>query len=368
MRKNISTILLLLFLSFQLNAQESDSPEYLCRNDEEEESESFLRAKEHLNKGISLYKAADYTGAAQEFSAATYLQPSLFAGQFNLGATYLLLKDFEKAREALRIAVELDDHSAKAWQYLADTNYRLKHTDDAVECYRKAAAIDKKSNEASVRLGRLLLSLGRFEEAEVELKNALTINPNERHAIEGLCAAYALESKSQEGVRQCTEAQNRFGSYAASYYLGWSYLDLGKFTEALTPLQKAMQAEPKKAEPYLAVAEAYSRLQQYKQALPYIRTALQVNSKSHLAYGSLGYVYARMKKKREARTAYETALKLSPDTPTTLRYNLAITCLMLNNRECALEQYSLIKSSGPGLSDQLFDLIFGSKVVRVARQ
>jgi predicted Zn-dependent protease len=69
---------------------------------------------------------------------------------------------------------------------------------------------------------------------------------------------------------------------------------------------------------------------------------------------------------KEAKRVFEKALSLKPESPVA-RYNLAMTCLALNQRDCAREQYSILKTIEPGLSVQLFDQIYQGKVIRLMK-
>jgi Tfp pilus assembly protein PilF len=73
-----------------------------------------------------------------------------------------------------------------------------------------------------------------------------------------------------------------------------------------------------------------------------------------------------MKKPKQAKTFFEKALTLDPKSASA-RYNLAMTCLALNQRDCAQEQYAILKHVKPDLSDQLFDYMYSSKVLRLVK-
>jgi Tfp pilus assembly protein PilF len=71
-----------------------------------------------------------------------------------------------------------------------------------------------------------------------------------------------------------------------------------------------------------------------------------------------------MKKPKEAKRVLEKALALAPKS-VSARYNLAMTCLALKQKDCAREQYAILKTVDSGLSTQLLDLMYSSKVVRL---
>ena len=71
---------------------------------------------------------------------------------------------------------------------------------------------------------------------------------------------------------------------------------------------------------------------------------------------------------RVAATAYAASEFGLIDPKSALaRYNLAMTCLALNQKDCAREQYAILKHVEPGLSTQLFDYMHSSKVLRLVK-
>lgn len=80
----------------------------------------------------------------------------------------------------------------------------------------------------------------------------------------------------------------------------------------------------------------------------------------------MGYVYFEMKKLKEAKTLFEKALRAEPESAPA-RYNLAMTCLALKQKDCAREQYAILKTVQPGLSEQLLNQMYGSKVLRLMK-
>jgi tetratricopeptide (TPR) repeat protein len=368
MKKAISAIFLVLLVGFELDAQQQifiDSSTDGSVLDKDDQQQLHLRAQAHMHKGVALFKADNFKQAAEEFSAAKDLEPALFLAHMNLGVTYLMLKEFQKAAVSLQTAVKLNDQSANAWHFLGFANSQMKKNDEALPCYRKALELNPKLSESLNNVGQILLAQDKSAEAESVFKQALEAKPDVVEPMEGLCVAYALEGKSELGVDQCSAAQKLNNSLTANYYLAWNYLDLHRYQDALPLLQRAVQLNPDRAEIHVALAEAYGNLGQYKPALENANQAISLNPKLDSAYSALGEVYSLMKKIDKAKAAFQTAIQLSSDPSGTSRYNLALTCLLTKNRGCALEQYNALKTSEPVLSSQLFDLLYGSKLLRV---
>jgi tetratricopeptide (TPR) repeat protein len=153
---------------------------------------------------------------------------------------------------------------------------------------------------------------------------------------------------------------------SSTYYLAWSYLDLKKYPEAISLLKDCVRQQPKAANLYVAMAEGYYRMKDLKEALSSAQMATQVSPDSQAGYASQGFIYFEMKKVKEARRLFEKAVSLAPSSGSA-RYNLAMTCLAMKQKNCAQEQYAILKTSEPELSTQLLDLIYSDKVIRLVK-
>lgn len=164
------------------------------------------------------------------------------------------------------------------------------------------------------------------------MDQALEDDPKLQEPVNGLCVAYARSKKSQQAISYCRKARGIEPNVTMIYYLAWSYLDLKKFPEAINALQECVRLDPNRAAVYTALAEGHYFMKRPKEAKKFFEKALTIDPKSALA-----------------------------------RYNLAMTCLALNQRDCAREQYSILKHVEPGLSTQLLDHMYSSKVLRLVK-
>lgn len=59
-----------------------------------------------------------------------------------LGAAYGLLKEYEKAEDALQEAVLLDPRNAEAWKYLGATYCAAGQRNKAIDVYQRLQTLD----------------------------------------------------------------------------------------------------------------------------------------------------------------------------------------------------------------------------------
>jgi Flp pilus assembly protein TadD len=124
----------------------------------------------------SLGNAAE---AEDSYKRALALKPELLAAAVNLGRLYTLNKNFDKAVEVLKPAVDKHPDSADAHFLLAEAYLQTGKYDESAAHFRDALRLDPKGKaEAHLRLAALLSAAGKKEEAAAELKLFIEKNPN----------------------------------------------------------------------------------------------------------------------------------------------------------------------------------------------
>ena len=117
---------------------------------------------------------------------AVSLQPDSAYVQFLLGFFYCVDNDFQKAIPPLERARQLNPNDPRATFYLALSQDGLGSPDAAISLYEKTIELEKTSGrpapDVHVSYARLLFSLGRYQEAEAQVKLALGLDPKSRDA------------------------------------------------------------------------------------------------------------------------------------------------------------------------------------------
>ena len=367
MKRGMRVIVLLLVVFTCTRAQQlvGDGDGITCADGDKEQTEAFFRAvSAELNKGAVLYRSGDFKGAVEHFTTAAQIQPSSYLAHFNLGSAQLMLANFKEAAEQFQAAVSTNDNLAITWHLLGYADHKIGKAKEATQAYLKALQIDPTFSVSYNNLGQIYLDNQDLKAAETAFVNALSIAPDTIEALDGLCVTYALLGQTEQGLSVCGKAFALKPSLASTYYLGWCYLDLKRYTEALPLLQKSLELNPSVANIYVSMAQTLAHLGRFSEALKYNQKAIELDSRTASAYAGIGYVYYKLRKVKEARVNFEKAVTLAPDA-NAARYNLAVVCLQLKRKDCALEQYNVLKTIEPVLSTKLLDQIYSSKVVRL---
>ncbi len=159
--------------------------------------------------------------------------------------------------------------------------------------------IDKAKNgpndfQAQVEAAKVFNQIGRVAETADYLKKAYAIDPN------------------------------KFNELGAAGFLGQYYFDQKNYDEAETWFNRAIKADPKEADLYVALAETYVQREppQPDQAIAQLQQALGVDPKNGHALGHLVEAYAL---KKDARSAEETLKRLKETDPTNQRISVLET-------------------------------------------
>lgn len=157
------------------------------RREEEKKREKVRSAREHNDRGVSLYYRGLVPAAAKEFEKALELNPEDAATYNNLALSLTKLDRPEEAISSFKKAIELNPEFAEAYSNLGLVYYEKGDYEEAVDLFSQA--LEKHENYASayVNLGNALHQQNRYEEATKSWEKALEIDPGceeARRAIE----------------------------------------------------------------------------------------------------------------------------------------------------------------------------------------
>jgi len=130
--------------------------------------------------GEALDEMKDKAGAAQQFRAAVKADPKMPDVHFGLGYLLWGLLEYDEATKEFQAELDNNPNHAQALTYLADSDMKLSHPEQAQPLLEKAIRIDPKIELAHLDLGVLLSEAGRRQDALRELKIAEKINPNDQ--------------------------------------------------------------------------------------------------------------------------------------------------------------------------------------------
>jgi len=186
-------------------------------------------------------------------------------------------KDYQKAIDFFKRAVELDPDYARAHAALALTYWTaIKHRRDlsvAPEAITSAGMYQivehqlrlalRKPTSTAYRVASLLaLDKGRYDDAMAQAKLALKIEPNDAESLYTIANAMVFSGDPKGALVYIRRAMRLDPHYGGDYLLvlGLAQFGLDQFKEAATQFERALKRNPKDRFPAAALAAAYGHL------------------------------------------------------------------------------------------------------------
>jgi Flp pilus assembly protein TadD len=246
----------------------------------------LLRLDPNLDEGWVLVGDVMQNLGDVDASRVAYAHPKpgsleYATAQAKLAWSYQQAEDKETALKMARAAAATGDFESRI--NLADLLKADEKFAEAVDVMNGVIADAKP--QADWRLyysrGTALERVGRWPEAEADLKAALKQQPNEPELLN---------------------------------YLGYSWIDRGEhLQEALAMVQKAVASEPRSGAMVDSLGWAYYRLGDYKKAVERLEEAVELEAGDPEINNHLGDAYWRVGRKDEAQFQWRRVLTLKPD-------------------------------------------------------
>jgi protein O-mannosyl-transferase len=232
-------------------------------------------AEAHNNLGTALIQTGKLQAAIEHYQLAVRINPDLVMARYNLGLASAHAGKLPKAIQQWEQAAQLQPNMTEAQMDLADAFLRTGRTRDAITHYEQVLRFHPNDAEAHRKLAVALIATGNPQPAISHLEHALRINPDLAEAQNNLAWLLATRPETNGGdpiravslaQRACEQTGNRVAGYLDT--LAVAYAAAGRFEDAVTTAQKAIELARAAGQPKLA-AEIESRLQLYRKGEPY---------------------------------------------------------------------------------------------------
>ncbi len=193
----------------------------------------------------ALRHESDYAGAREAYGKALELEPDDPYLRLTFAEFLYDLGELEEAAAQASASRRLDPENPEALRLQARVALRqADKTSDAVEnairLYAELARMLPNDLEARVSSGRLLMSLGRFEEAATVLREAYELRPDDMRLVSLLLSAYQGSQDHAEAERGLRSLLARFPELLeARLALGNLLAGTGRHRDAAALLKEA---------------------------------------------------------------------------------------------------------------------------------
>jgi tetratricopeptide (TPR) repeat protein len=200
----------------------------------------------------------------------------------NLAMAYTEKGQADKAIEAYKRALAINDNNADAHNNLAGLYVQKRRFNDAISEYKKAIAVNGRLREARTNLGTVYAMKGRLDHAISEFQAALAIDPDHSKTHYYLGLAYSRKDMLREAIAEFHRAIATNPANMGAYIrLGLLLESQKKFKDAMAVYSRAIRARPNYYRAYINLARLYSTasdetLRNTKQAVKLAARACQL--------------------------------------------------------------------------------------------
>ncbi|HEY5616452.1 MAG TPA: tetratricopeptide repeat protein [Vicinamibacterales bacterium] len=208
--------------------------------------------------GEAAYQAGNYSHAAAIFEHYIGQRPNNAWGHYMLGLSAWKSGDLAKSEEAFETALSIDPYHVKSLVNLSRVFIDQKRTDDALDRLTRAADIDE-SAEVYRLLGRTYHARGETDEAVDAYRRAIALNERDAWSMNNLGLLFLETQRADEALPLLAKAVELRQDVAAFHNnLGMALEHTGRFKAAAAAYGGALSADPgyDKAKRNLARVEA----------------------------------------------------------------------------------------------------------------
>ena len=202
----------------------------------------------HKIFGLNLVRLGREDLASDYFEAAASLNPQDYMAWYYLGLQQLQAKRPQESLTSLLKVVDLRPDYVDGYYVLGLAYEQLSGYEKALEAYRRAIAIQERRNSQTdtphLYMGRLLIALARYGESIAELEKAVHLKPDGHEAWTELGRAMIEAGRVEEALAPLQQAvQLKSDNGAAHYQLMRAYKQLGREREARQAMEMFRRLE-----------------------------------------------------------------------------------------------------------------------------
>ena len=260
--------------------------------------------EDEIRKGIEYY------------NRAIALDPNSVSAYSGLAAGWNFLSDLHispreaqpKAKAATLKVLQLDEASASAHVSLG--MIKMEYEWDwagAEQEFKRAIALDPEYNTAHQLNGWRLIAVGRFDEAQAEMKRTLESDPLNDFGMWGLGDSFYFARQYEHAIEQYRRAIGVEPKlYWSRLMLGWAYEQQGKYSDAIAELNQAYRLNDG-PQVLASLGHAFAVSGQRIEAQKALTDLQETAKRRYVSPYDLATIYAGLGEKEQALASLEKA-------------------------------------------------------------
>lgn len=213
-------------------------------------------AELHYNLGIACEKSGEYEHAERAYLKAIEISPETDF-YYNLGLTYIEMKEFHKAIVPLKHVLDVEPNDANTNFNIGLCFYNTEEYEVAIDYFQKAIELNNEDVFAHFYLANIFKHFGQYDIAIKEYQTVISIIPD----------------------------------YSWAYFnLGQIAYEVGETESALQYLQQTLKYNPRDIEAIKIMVQILTKQERFTEALDVLQNGLE----SNINNGDLFYLSSRV--------------------------------------------------------------------------
>lgn len=314
-------------------------------------------AEAHYQLGVLYGKQSQWKPAIEALQTAINLTPDFAGAYVRLGEAYLIgMASAKDATEPLERALQLQPDLSRAQRLLGDAYLRQNRIDDAIHHLKQLV----QESEARYLLGLAYFQKEDFTQAIPHFEAIIKRESRHAKAHFNLGNCYLRTGKIAEGrtalrtFERLTREEEQLSSLQRlvrnaphrlqpRYELAELLMKRTEWELATTELKACLAIAPHDEKASELLGYIYLQIEAYPEALEVYGGLVEAYPESAIYRNSLGIVYMMLKKPRQAIGQFETATRLGTTNPQLYR-NLANAYRQIGERTKAEQAYRRYRS------------------------
>jgi tetratricopeptide (TPR) repeat protein len=147
-------------------------------------------------------------------------------------------------------------------------------------------------------------------------EDAVLANPADTLSLCKLGAAYSMLGRYSDAINVLNKAIEVSPTYAMAYHsLGLAYFSAGEIEEGIKILSRGVELDPKNGKANFNLGAAFQRIGDNERAVKFLDRATRLGHGNDRAYTCLGIAYGALGRFEEAVKAFRHSITLHPDAP-----------------------------------------------------
>jgi predicted TPR repeat methyltransferase len=340
-----------------------------------------MNLKDLLDRAVAAHEAGQFNEAKTRYEKLLDCDPENPDALYLLGGIYYQNNNPKMACELITQAIQSAPDRDYFYSHLGLALNALGNTDDAMDAFHTALALNSKNPETYKMMGKVLREKGKTVDAIDAFRRAVELDPEDIESCHNLGNSLLKQNQPEQALSVFNRLLDQKPDMVETLNrMGKTLLFMERIPEALEVFKKCIKIDPENAQAYQNLgaalelagnqngaanafkkailfagdsAEAHHRFGNYllarkkmNEAIAEFEKAIEKKPGFAEAYNSLGIALKSEGRLAEAIGAYKKAIDIAPKHPQTYN-NLAVALNAAGNNQEAFEAYRTAISLEP---------------------